>query len=95
MTGHFFDTALHCRVQFGAYCQALDEPTPLNSTTKPRTIDTLALRPTSNRQGDFYFVHVQTWSLVQRGKWTVLPMPEHIISSVNKRAISESQEEKN
>ena len=91
VTGHVFDAQLHCRVKFGSYCQALDEPSPLNSVVKPRTLDTLALRPTGNRQGGFYFLHLTTWSIIERRKWTVIPMPEHIISLVNQRAIKESQ----
>ena len=91
VTGLTFDAQLYCSVKFGSYCQALDEPTPLNSTVKRRTLDTLALRPTGNRQGGHYFLHITSWSLIERRKWTIVPMPEHVISLVNQRAIKESQ----
>ena len=86
--GHTFDAYIHCRVKFGLYCQAFDEPSPLNSTVKPRTLDTLALRPTGNRQGGYYFLHIIIWSLIESSKWTVIPIPEHIISLVNELNLS-------
>ena len=91
VTGISLNVDVHCRLQFCSYCQVVDEPKPTNSVHKPRTLDALALRPMGNVQGGYLFIHLDTWSIIKRRKWTVLPMPSSVITIVNKQAISESQ----
>ena len=55
VTGRQPDVNIHCRVNFGEFCQVSDEPSPLNDTSKPRTLDDIALRLTGNSQAGYYF----------------------------------------
>lgn len=84
VTGISLNVDIHCRIPFGSYCQVLDEPNPTNSVTKPRTLDAISLRPMGNAQGDYLFIHVSTWSILKRRKWTLLPMPTSVIDIVNR-----------
>jgi hypothetical protein len=50
MGGPPLDFNKHCQIPFGAYVQANDEPSPLN-TPHAHTLDAIYLRPMSNIQG--------------------------------------------
>ena len=52
ITGIKLDFNKHCKYQFGEYVQTHEEH---DNTMAPRTIGALALRPTGNVQGSFYF----------------------------------------
>jgi len=50
---------------------------------EPRTIGALALRPTGNVQGGFYFYNLATGCIIGRRKWTCLPMPSEVIETIH------------
>jgi hypothetical protein len=49
----------------------------------PRTTRALAMRPTGNTQGGFYFYSLTTGRLISRNRWTELPMPAEVIERVH------------
>jgi hypothetical protein len=49
----------------------------------PRTIGALALRPTGNAQGNFYFFSLSTGRVINRTHATALPMPDDVIERVH------------
>jgi len=46
----------------------------------------LALRPTGNEQGSYYFLSLHTGKRVVRNNWKVLPMPAEVIATVHQLA---------
>ena len=64
----------HCKYQFGEYVQTHKEH---DNSMMPRTIGALALHPTGNVQGSFYFFSLSTGRVIarsltnRRGKWPV------------------------
>ena len=49
----------------------------------PRTIGTIALRPTGNAQGGHFFMSLSTGRVISRYRWTELPMPQDVIDRVH------------
>ncbi|MDG7001629.1 MAG: hypothetical protein JRN15_21230, partial [Nitrososphaerota archaeon] len=73
----------HCKYQFGEYVQTHEEH---DNSMMPRTIGALALRPTGNVQGSFYFFSLSTGRVIVRGRATPLPMPDDVIDQVHRIA---------
>ena len=48
-----------------------------------RTTGALALRPTGNAQGGYYFFSLSTGRILNRNRWTPLPMPAEVIDRVH------------
>jgi hypothetical protein len=88
--GSQLDAHIHCRLEFGSYCQIHEEPSPSNDVNLPRTIDAIALRPLGNAQGGYYFLCLSSWRILARRAWTQLPMPSHIVELLNSKAIEEA-----
>ena len=63
----------HCCLEFGTYVQVHEEHS--NSMTT-RTTGAIALRPTGNAQGGYYFLSLTTGRRLNRYCWTSVPMPE-------------------
>jgi hypothetical protein len=53
MTGFTLDYAKHCRLEFGSYVQTHEDH---DNSMQSRTTGAIALRPTGNRQGGYYFM---------------------------------------
>jgi hypothetical protein len=83
MTGQKLDYAWHCRFEIGEYVQTHEEH---DSSMMPRTIGALALRPTGNAQGTWYFMSLSTGWVLKRNHATKLPMPHEVIDSVHRMA---------
>ena len=45
---------------------------------EPRTIGAIALRPTGNKQGVYYFYSLLSGGKIHRTHWTDVPMPEDV-----------------
>jgi hypothetical protein len=73
----------HCRLEFGEYVQVHEDH---DNTMLPRTTGTIALRPTGNDQGGFYFYSLSSGRRINRNHWTPLPMPADVIDRVHKLA---------
>ena len=83
VTGQKLDFKRHCRFQFGQYVQTHKEH---NNSMSPRTVGALALRPTGNAQGSFYFMSLSTGRVLNRLQGTALPMPDDVIDRVRRMA---------
>ena len=83
VTGLHIDFNRHCRYQFGEYVQTHEEH---DNSMLSRTIGALALRPTGNLQGSFYFLSLSTGRVLNRLSATPIPMPEHVIGQVHRMA---------
>ena len=80
MTGQKLDFKRHYRFQFGEYVQTHKEH---DNSMSPRTVGALALRPTGNAQGSFYFMSLSTGRVLNRVRGTALPMPDDVIDRVH------------
>jgi hypothetical protein len=49
----------------------------------PRTIGALAMRPTGNAQGNYYFFSLSMGRIINRSHATKLPMPDNVIARVH------------
>jgi hypothetical protein len=58
------DYAKHCRVLPGTYCEAHDEPSPLNTMT-PWTHKAIAMGPMGNLQGLMKFFYINTGRILK------------------------------
>ena len=63
MTGQRLDFKWYCRFQFGEYVQTHKQH---NNSMMSRTVGALALRPTGNAQGGFYFLNPSTGRVLNR-----------------------------
>ena len=54
-----------------------------DNSMSPRTVGALALRPTGNAQGSFYFMSLSTGRVLNRVRGTALPMPDDVIDRVH------------
>lgn len=78
--GTRIDYNRHCKLQFGQYVHTHEQH---DSTMAPRTIGAIALRPTGNDQGGYYFYSLQSGRRINRSSWTALPMPADVIDKVH------------
>jgi hypothetical protein len=63
VTGLVIGYAKHCRVEYGQYVQTHEKH---DNTMALRTIGALALRPTGNQQGGYYFYSLVTGQCLHR-----------------------------
>jgi hypothetical protein len=80
VTGLVIDYAKHCRVEFGQYVQTHEKH---DKSMARRTIGALALHPTGNQQGGYYFYSLMTGQRLHRTHWTELPMPAEVKDRVH------------
>jgi hypothetical protein len=74
------DYGKHCCIEFGAYVQTQEEH---DNTMASRTMGAIALRPTGNNQGGYYFLNLATCRRINHNHWTELPMPNSVINHVH------------
>jgi hypothetical protein len=83
--GRKVDFKRDLRVSFGDYVQT-NAPIPDNtksSVSKDRTEGAIALYPLNNEQGSVHFLHLKTFRVIVRDKWTPLPMPSIVVDYIN------------
>ena len=83
VTGQVVDYSKHCKYEFGEYVQVHEEH---DNSMAPRTVGALALRPTGNAQGNWYFLSLSTGRILNRTNGTKLPMPGEVIERVHAMA---------
>jgi hypothetical protein len=83
ITGQTVDFNRHCKYEFGQYVQTHEEH---DNSMAPRTIGALALRPTGNAQGNYYFFSLSTGRILNRVHATKLSMPDDVIERVHAMA---------
>ena len=86
LTGLTMNYNRHCRLEFGEYVQTHEEH---DNSLNPRTIGTLALRPTGNVQGGYFFFSLTTGKVINQMRWTAIPMPQEVIDWVERMACQE------
>jgi hypothetical protein len=83
VVGRHIDYNRHCRFEFAEYVQTWEEH---DNSMQPRTIGALALRPTGNLQGSYYFYSLSTGRIIRRQGATKVPMPADVIDRVHAMA---------
>ena len=83
VTGQRLDFKRHCRFQFGEYVQTHEQH---NNSMMSRTVGALALRPTGNAQGGFYFLSLSTGRVLNQLRATAPPMPDNVVDQVHRMA---------
>ena len=86
LTGQTWSYTTHCKLEFGDYVQTHEEH---DNSMATRTIGAIALRPTGNTQGGYFFFSLSTGRVLNRGRWTSLPMPNEVIDRVHRMAQQE------
>jgi hypothetical protein len=76
VTGLHIDYTKHCQVTFGQYVHTREKH-------NARTVGALALRPTGNAQGGYYFYSLMSGQRIHRTCWTELPMPAEVQDRVH------------
>ena len=69
------------RIELGAYAQVFEDNDPSN-TSKARSLGAIALSPTGNAAGDYYFLSLASGKLITRHQWTELPITETAIARI-------------
>jgi hypothetical protein len=80
VAGMLLDYVKHCKLEFGTYVQTHEEHTNIMAT---RITGAIALRPTGNEQGGYYFLSLTTGRRLNRNCWTALPMPADVNDRVH------------
>jgi hypothetical protein len=80
ITGQTVDFTRDCKYEFGEYVQTHEQH---DNSMAPRTIGALAMRPTGNAQGNYYFFSLSTGWIINRMHATKLPMPDDVIERVD------------
>ena len=80
ISGLKLDYNKHCKLEFGTYVQTHEEH---DNSMASRTTGAIALRPTGNEQGGYYFMSLTTGRRLTRNRWTELPMPQDVIDRVH------------
>jgi hypothetical protein len=80
ITGVKIDFNKHIRAEFGEYVQVHEEH---DNTMKTRTTGVIATKPTGNTQGGHWFYSLATGWMLDRRRWTSLPMPADVIERIN------------
>ena len=76
-------TLAHLCLNFDDYVHLTVETLPYSSM-KPRTISCIALRPTLNSQGSYYFMDLHTGRCRHGRTWQRLPITAYVITAINK-----------
>jgi hypothetical protein len=80
VTGANIDFNRHCQLEFGEYAQVDEEH---DNSMSSHTTGAIALHPTGNSQGGYYFYSLTTGRCLNRYSWTKLPMPQDVINRVH------------
>ena len=83
ITGELLDYHKHCRYEFGKSVQTHEEH---DNSLLSRTVGSIALRPTGNQQGEYFFMSLHTGRIINRLHATKLPMPSEVIIRVDQLA---------
>ncbi len=73
------DYIKHIRAEFGEYVQVHEEH---DNSMQARTTGAIATKPTGNAQGGFWFYSLTTGRMLDRRRWTPLPMPQDVIDRI-------------
>ena len=80
VTGRTVDYNKHCKYEFGQYVQVHDQR---DNSMQPHMTGAIALCPTGNTQGNYYFMSLISGRKLNQVLATPLPMPDDVISRVH------------
>jgi hypothetical protein len=81
IAGTKVDYNKHIRAEFGEYVQVHEDH---DNTMETRTTGAIATKPTGNAQdGHWFYSGLTTGRMLDRTKWTPLPMPADVIERIN------------
>jgi hypothetical protein len=86
MTVQSLDYNKHFRLEFGSYVQVHEQN---DNSMVARTTGAIALRPTGNVQGGYYFMSLTTGKCLIQKHWTPILMTANIIARVQDLAAQE------
>ena len=92
ITGKQLDYNKHVRAEFGEYVQTHEEH---NNDMGPRTVGAICLGPTGNEHGTHWFMSLATGKVIQRTRWTPLPMPSEAAAMVEQMANDQNVQDNN
>jgi hypothetical protein len=75
VTGLHIDYTKHCWVAFGQYAQTHEKH---DDSMEARTVGAIALCPTGNEQGSYYFYSQMSGKRLHRTHWTELALPAKV-----------------
>jgi hypothetical protein len=81
VTGTALEYEKHCKLPFGAYVETHEERSQTN-TLYERAQGAICLDPTSNFQGSYKCLCLNTGRKITRKQFREVPMPEHVIKGV-------------
>jgi hypothetical protein len=91
LTGAAIPDFNNMQLEFGTYVQVFEDNDPTN-TPKARSLGAIALNPTGNAQGDYFFMSLATGAKkISRHQWTELPLTDTAIARVEALALHEGQ----
>jgi len=76
------------KLEFGSYVQVFEDNNPTNTTASQNT-GAIALNPTGNTSGDYFFMSLTTGRCLSRHQW--IPMTDAVIARVEAMAEAEGQ----
>jgi hypothetical protein len=82
--GRKVNATLDLRHDFGDYAQVTVPMT--DNTMNARTWGAIALAPTGNATGSSHFYHLATGKVIVRDQFDLLPVPDVVITAINKQA---------
>jgi hypothetical protein len=85
MTGRSGPDYNDMKIEFRAYAQVFERNDP-TKMAKARTTGAIALNPTGNALGVFYFLSLVTGKRLSRQQWDELLMPDRVIAAVKTMA---------
>jgi hypothetical protein len=89
MPGRSFEDIM--KLNIGDYVQAYNIPGDITNTNEARTVGAIALYPSGNLQGSWYFMSLLTGKVLHRYHWKSLPMSADVIARVEELASQEGQ----
>ena len=80
VVGTQLDYTKHCQLEFGTYIQTHEDH---DNSMATWTTGAIALQPTGNEQGSYYFFSLTSGQVLNCNCWTALPMPAEVIDQVH------------
>ena len=77
-------------IEIGPYAMVYEDNDPKN-TTRTRATGAIALNPTGNAQGGYFFMSLVTGAKLSRQQWDEIPMPDGVIAAVEAMALEQVQ----
>jgi hypothetical protein len=81
------------KIELGAYAHVFEDNNPTN-TNQTRSTGAIALTPTGNAQGGYYFMSLTTGKRLSRQQWMeLLPIPDGVIATVEAMVAAEAKDQ--